>query len=207
MIGNDVIDLTHVRQHRWIRSARGWDKAFTAAEQAFLRAAHEPVAAAWWLWACKESAYKAGLSQQRERTFAPRKIVSQVTIDATATQELIVSWGTQNIRVRTVQRRPDMIHTIATLVAAESAAKGNEVVRYLTFRDTTYATQHQQLRQDVTRYFQHYYQRADLKVSIRKNEWGIPTVYLADDPLPWAFSCSHHGRFGAWVVIQTRDLQ
>ena len=39
------------------------------------------------------------------------------------------------------------------------------------------------------------------KVTIQKNEFGIPFLYQKDKKLALSISISHHGKFGAFVVL------
>ncbi len=194
MIGNDIVDLAQAkRESNWQR--RGFlAKIFTAHEQHLIREAADPDLLVWLLWSMKESAYKVHIRTTANRVFAPTKLACRLTEVTTTTATGTVDCG-GSYEIKSVLT-PDYISTIA--FPTNFIPPFTESV--VSFADTTYQTQHRVIRERIKQDSSALLAVPELAIHIQKNKTGIPELKVGNSSgLP--LSISHHGRFGAYVII------
>lgn len=182
MIGNDLVDLQLAKiQSNWQR--KGFlEKQFTDFEQSQIFASSNPFLQVWLFWSMKEAAYKCFVQQYPKRFFAPKmfacKMMSQkkgmVRID-------------ENIYFSDSIITDKYVHTIV---------QKNKISNYISdlFLIDQKENQKQSLNQKILARF------IDAN-SVKKNEIGIPFLYQHDKKLPFSVSFSHHGKYGAYAVL------
>lgn len=182
MIGNDLIDLQLAKsQSNWQR--KGFlEKQFTDTEIVEILSSENPFLQVWLFWSMKEAAYKCYIQEFQKRFFAPKKFVcSMISKNAG-----IVSVENQRYFSKS-EISTFFIHTIAK-------KKEDEIYASELFLMDEKANQTQLVHQKIDAKFPQ-------KVTIQKNEFGIPFLYQKDKKLALSLSISHHGKFGAFVVL------
>lgn len=182
MIGNDLIDLQLAKsQSNWQR--KGFlEKQFTDTEIAEILSSENPFLQVWLFWSMKEAAYKCYTQEFQKRFFAPKKFVCTMISKNTG----IVSVENQQYFSKS-EISTFFIHTIAK-------KEDTEIYASELFLIDENANQTQFVQQQILSTFLQ-------KVTIQKNEFGIPFLYQKDKKLALSISISHHGKFGAFVVL------
>ena len=182
MIGNDLIDI------QWAKSQSNWqrkgflEKQFADTEIVEILSSENPFLQVWLFWSMKEAAYKCYAKEFQKRFFAPKKFVCTMIDKNTG----IVSID-QHRYFSKSEIAPMFIHTVSQKNEVEISTSEmflmNEKVNQTLF-----------VQQQILAKFS----KAD---AIQKNELGIPFLYQKDKKLALSISISHHGKFGAFVVL------
>lgn len=182
MIGNDLIDLQLAEsQSNWQR--KGFlEKQFTDTEIVEILSSENPFLQVWLFWSMKEAAYKCYTQEFQKRFFAPKKFVCTMISKNTG----IVSVENQQYFSKS-EISTFFIHTIAK--KKEDEIYASELF-FMDEKDNQTQFVYQQI---IAKY---------LEVSaIQKNEFWVPFLYQNEKKLALSLSISHHGKFGAFVVL------
>nr|WP_307735089.1 4'-phosphopantetheinyl transferase superfamily protein [Chitinophaga nivalis] len=176
-MGNDVIDLTVAgRESNWQRPGY-LSKICTPAEQALVAVATQPHQMVWWLWSCKEAAYKIEHRNTRERRYTPLRFICTLQTANETCMTGRVSCGQHVYYTHTVITG-DCLHTWA--VAQPSLFKLVAGITGLSAAVISAA-----LRPDE---------------QLQKDVMGVPVVaHHQDGRQP--VSISHHGKYTALVRV------
>ena len=190
MIGNDVIDLKLAAvESNWQR--KGFlNKIFTDSEQNSILNSNNPFQTIWLLWSMKESAYKVYVQQYPQRFFNPKKL--DCSLNGKSDGTVIINGDQYSTKTK---RTKDCIHTVAT-------QSGSKIYKeYFKFSKTDVVARRIECYQKLLLQFSRL-KRIPLKsLDIRKNEFRIPKIYQNDNVLENTVSISHHGKYGAFAIL------
>lgn len=187
MIGNDIIDLKLAGERNPLRP-RFLNKVFTGNEQEIIFKDQNQEKQAWLLWAMKESAYKA--HQRRfglRRNFNPLSqecsIFSQTQTSVSG--EVLIGNSPYKISAKLNSR---YIHSTATALPENLKSRWQIIPASGDLKKKLLAT--------LCGYY-----GCDFKsLGIEKDKNSVPVITLNNQPLPIAFSLSHHGEFAAFSM-------
>ena len=114
-VGNDVVDLTHVRTRDKSSDERFLARVFTDSERAGIRRARDPDLDVWCRWAAKEAAFKV-VSKLLDSppTFAHTLFETEwVSESESAEHTGVVSYGDRLISIQLEARPGSLVHSIA----------------------------------------------------------------------------------------------
>ena len=191
MIGNDIIDLGTARVESDWQRPRFLKKLFTVEERDYIQQADDPFRMVWLLWSMKESAYKAYLQNIPNRFFNPKRITCKL-FDETCGSVCIGSLKFYT----TTEITGNRIHTIAK--THQNFTSINEVFE-LSANDEKCL--HDLLSDALLNMLAQRYQLSKTEIEIRKNGDGVPYAHAYEAPLNSTFSLSHHGKYGAYVIL------
>lgn len=179
MIGNDIVDLKYAA-YQSNTTRYGWvEKLFTKKEQKVICNAQYREQTIWLLWSKKEATYKA-----HHRRFQLPPTFNPIAYDASGNCVVIGKniYHTNSLITRTY------IHTVA--YDKDSSVHKNNISILL---NTTVSgfLDHISAKLGYSRRF----------LSIRKNEIGIPYIYLQHKKLLLLYSISHHGEYNAFIYL------
>ncbi len=191
MIGNDIVDLNLAGiQSNWKR--KGFlDKVFTKYEQELISSSEIPFTMVWILWSMKESAYKIYVQQTSKHFFNPKKLQCKLISET----EGIVEVNRKEYITKS-QINDDFIYTIACL-------KNGKNILSTVFKldDTSYTTQHKESYKKLIGIVSKKWKLPVKDIHIKKNEMGVPKLFLNNKKLSTSFSISHHGYYGAYAIL------
>ncbi len=197
MIGNDIIDLAFARKSSsWQRKA--WlNKLFTVEEQQQIWQSNDPENTLWIFWSMKESAYKIIVREEQRRFFAPKKLHCTLSESQTHFSSGTVRFQSKTYLTKSACKNAS-IHTVAI------AKKHNKAIAF-----------HQEIlaksNSEQNRYWHYEKIIASLcseakflaaTPRIKKNDLGIPYVFIGATQQSPILSISHHGRFAAFVYTE-----
>ena len=185
MIGNDIIDLKLAEERNPLRP-RFLNKVFTGNEQEIIFEDQNPVKQAWLLWAMKESAYKA--HQRRfglRRTFNPISQECSILFQTQTSVSGVVLMGNSTYKI-TAKLNNRYIHSTATALP-ENLKSGWKII-----------PASEDLKKKLLATLCSSYGWNIKSVRIEKDKNSIPVVTVNNQPVPLAFSLSHHGKFAAF---------
>ncbi len=183
MIGNDIVDLQIAKkQSNWQREGF-LDKQFTEKEQSEILNAKNPFIYVWLLWSMKEAAYKCYVQEHQQRFFNPKKISC---FSVSQTKGIVSIYENDYYTKSTVTSR--YIHTIAF-------CRQNTKVKKELFPIKEKENQSAIIKSKLLSSFSE-------KMILKKNEIGIPYLYLNEEEQKISFSISHHGNYGAFVILK-----
>lgn len=191
MIGNDIIDINYTRLTTdWTR--RGFlEKVFTNSEQELIASAKCVFTTVWQLWSIKESAYKVHFRDAENRRLNPSRIHCTL-IDpylATAKIDNTIYFSTTNIT-------DQYIYTFASL--SDQVAPSQTILDLDTAEDNS---QSQLCKDSIIQYLARQYDWKVSDITIRYNRVGAPIIYHQQKRQSIQLSMTHHGAYGAWVVL------
>ncbi|GAA0721516.1 hypothetical protein GCM10009430_22880 [Aquimarina litoralis] len=185
MIGNDIVDLAlAAKQSNWRR--KGWlQKIFTVSEQDKILNALDPDLTVWKLWSMKEAAYKA---YQRQFFKAP----TYNPWDFECSETSVIVKGMQYKTKTTITS--EYIHSVAFIDQKEIVTKVfvNESLSY---------------KKHLLDYISKTKLLNSEKITIKKNDFRIPFVYINNLQSDIQVSFSSHGLFSSYVVDLSENLQ
>ncbi|MBW1298393.1 4'-phosphopantetheinyl transferase family protein [Aquimarina litoralis] len=178
MIGNDVVDLKLASgQSNWRR--KGWlQKVFTTSEQDIIASSLDPNFKVWKLWSMKEAAYKA---HQRRFSIPPKYNPWDFVCSDDDVCVDTMSYKTLSVATK------GYIHTVSYL------DKPNFVSKVFKNGSLTYKNQLLQYISEVKRV-------DSSKISLQKNDLGIPVIYINNSETDIIVSFSSHGLFSSYAV-------
>lgn len=183
MIGNDIVDLQVASiQSDWKR--KGFlEKQFTEKEKEEILKSNTPSLLVWLFWSMKEAAYKCYVQQYQKRFFNPKKCSCYLENDSKG----IVTINEEKYYTRSMISEKN-IHTIAV------KQKDTKIVSEVSFIENT-AVQSKLTNNRLLSSF-------SKETVIKKNESGVPYLYLNNQKLTISFSTSHHGNYGGFVILK-----
>lgn len=197
MLGNDIVDCNVARSEGKHNNRRWLDKLFTLQEQAYISSSLNVFYMSWVLWSMKEAAYKANQRLVKHPPkFNPK---SNLCSFINKSQDLILSDlkypkkmnGLVQIEYKKFKTHTvihsDYIHTTACVSGTSIKPISNV---------TDYGSS-QTLFQD---YLISQSCPNPEAYSVKKDQNGIPSVYLKNKFTPIITSFSHHGKFGAYLI-------
>ena len=188
MIGNDVIDLQLAAvQSDWQRAGFR-DKVFTEGENCIIDRSTNASQMAWRLWSMKESGYKAYMRFCPKRFFNPKK--SECIIAADGIGEVRI--GTQRFQTKSTFE-DDLICTTAYIEEIEQVTSETFLIPHAA--DESFFC-----HKKLINHFAKYGSVSPEDLRIEKTEQGVPYL-TCDSEQVRAISISHHGRFGAFVIL------
>lgn len=176
MIGNDIIDLRLAKtQSNWQR--KGFlEKQFTHKEQAIIKRSKNPFEMVWRMWSMKEAAYKIVVQQENRRFFAPQKFECEIL----STRKGLVIYQNQIFETKTNQDSG----YIYTYIDQKGLRKG--IVGEFS---------KEELKEKIA------FEIEKRSIQIRKNAFGVPTIYNNARPISQSCSITHHGNYSAIEFI------
>jgi phosphopantetheinyl transferase (holo-ACP synthase) len=187
MIGNDIVDLSHIKT-RW-KGRRFLDKVFSKKEQKLISASENPNQTVWLLWSMKEAAYKADVQRFEKRYFNPKKLVCHFS----SSTDGYVSIGKRTYYTTSIISK-NYIYSVASLnflKCYESAIIKLENDLYLTQSVSLKNHFMKSISKSKGLYFNH--------LSIRKNAIGVPEIFHNNLKFPIQISLTHCGNYGGYV--------
>jgi phosphopantetheinyl transferase (holo-ACP synthase) len=191
MIGNDIVDLNVASiESNWQR--KGFlSKIFTADEQELILNVKDSFKMVWLLWSMKESAYKVYEQQYGKRFFAPKKIQCELITESRGTvlinEEVYSTKSTIN---------NDYISTIAILKSNDNILSAN-----FELADGSYKAQHFESYRKLKLEISLENNCSVKEINIKKNNIGVPKLFLNNKKLSTSFSISHHGNYGSYSIL------
>ncbi|NCT10134.1 MAG: 4-phosphopantetheinyl transferase family protein [Flavobacteriia bacterium] len=182
MIGNDLIDLQLAKsQSNWQR--KGFlEKQFTDIEIAEILSSENPFLQVWLFWSMKEAAYKCYTQVFQQRFFAPKKFVCSMI-----SKTLGIIKMEEQTYFSTTTITENYIHTVVY-------KKNTEILTSKLFLMDEKSSQSSQVSNQLL-------SSVPFATAIQKNEFGVPFLYKNKKKLALSISISHHGKFGAFVVL------
>lgn len=190
MVGNDIIDIGETkRSTNWERPGF-LQKIFTLKEQEIIRASADPFTTVWLLWSMKESAYKIVIQTGAERSFNP----SRFECDLESLENGRVRMHDRTFKTTT---KIDSNYVFTTAVLDDSEIKN--CICKLAESNTAFQTK--LMQEHVISAFakQNSLNSTDLK--IEKTKTGVPKLFHKNELLNTSFSISHHGKYGAYSIL------
>ena len=181
MIGNDIIDLSIVKNQGKAEDQRYLDKVFSEREQDIITNSFEKDLSLWILWSMKETAYKA-----HQRNFQlPRRInpISYACYYETGEKKGKVEIEDQNYSIE-LEITTEYIHCFTT---SENLYRSISTGMNLKPEDFIQNMPDQSLISEG-------------QFSIHKNQNGVPSIITENSGKIFPFSLSHHGNFTAFVI-------
>ncbi len=179
MIGNDIVDLQLAnKQSNWQRS--GWlQKIFTVTEQKSILFSENPSQLVWRFWSMKEAAYKAHQSYIKHYPkYAPWDYECQPGGEVIVNNHL---YDTQTEvtkeYVYSIAQRINTTNYCSTIFKKELDLK-LQLKQILA----------QKLKVDIS------------SVSIKKDTYQIPRLYINNKKEDIPISLTHHGKYSAFAV-------
>ena len=192
MIGNDIVDLNEASRSRHWNNQRFLSKVFSTSERDFILNSSNHLHATWGLWSMKESAYKVHLRKYKKPFFAPLKIECQFEPEGSGKIMIDNAVYTANTIFR-----EDYIYTVAvTDPSKEYTGKIQRVT------DTSYKNLHNKSYQDVIDIGSVQFHEHPKAIEIKKDEYGIPTLFTNNKEQPMIFSITHHGKYYAYAILK-----
>jgi phosphopantetheinyl transferase (holo-ACP synthase) len=191
MTGNDIVDLaTAAVESNWKR--KGFiEKIFTLQEQEYISNSATPEQMVWRLWTMKESAYKIYIRQFGGRFFAPQKLSCTIFSDTEGNIEI------NNSSYRSIS----IINKNYIYCTAKTAAADFNATTNCCFEITEADTDIQQfIYQKIIANFISSNKPRKHKLSIVKNEFGVPFLYYSFNKTKIPVSITHHGRYAAFTI-------
>ncbi|MGY3794683.1 4'-phosphopantetheinyl transferase family protein [Aquimarina sp. 433] len=178
MIGNDIVDLAlATTQSNWRR--KGWlQKIFTISEQDRIWDALDPDLAVWELWSMKEATYKA-----YQRQFLKAPIYNPWDFECSETSVIVKGMQYKTKTTRT----SEYIHSVAFIHPKVINAK------VFTNESLTY-------KKHLLDYISKTKGLNSEKITIKKNDFRIPLVYINNLQSDIKVSFSSHGLFSSYAV-------
>lgn len=191
MIGNDIVDLQLAAvQSDWRR--RGFlDKLYTQHEQELISNAKHPFKMVWRLWSMKESAYKAFLRNDAKRFFNPRKIMCTIR-----DKEL----GIVTINKIKYQTRSEITGTVIHTVALEQK-EVSCISQLMSTKAQGTKDLSAELKKTLVKQIAAIKSIEPLDLEVKKDTAGRPHCFQGNKQLNITFSLSHHGNYGAYVIL------
>jgi len=191
VIGNDIVDLNLAMKEGTWKRAGFQKKVFAVEEQKRLAHSCEPFLLTWRLWSMKESAYKLFIRFGRKRFFNPSKLVCSV---------LSESQGSVRIddQVFTTTSLIEDGYVFSTASSNTSQTIQSQVIELqsLDYESQSLDTKSAALMQLTKRYSLN-----REAMEIRKSPSGVPEAFHQGLKIPIDLSLSHHGRFGAFSIL------
>ena len=199
MIGNDVVDLSLASTESNWRRPGFLKKVFTLREQSCILNSDNPDLTVWLLWSMKESAYKTHVQRHREFFFAPLRFECRLVNGWHNNYEGDVCFN--NSRYKTTSEYFN--RSIFTLAFAEDYSPENNVIyTKLAYSNTCYNAQHKEIYLSVLRKISGLKGKPLELFSIKKDSCGVPEIFSDGQRLNMSLSLSHHGRYGAHVLVE-----
>ena len=198
MIGNDIVDIVEAaRKSDWRR--KGFlKKVFTAKEQLRISNSDNPDLIVWLLWSMKESAYKIYLRLQRKYFVSPLKLESELIADLNECYKGKVF--IENFTYLTNSKvTKEFVST--TALAENKLRKGKIFQKDLKFSNEDFDKHREEIYSSISETFSEKINKPSEKISIKKDNFGIPYIFDGQRQLDTSVSISHHGRYGAYAFI------
>jgi len=198
MIGNDIVDIAEAaRKSDWRR--KGFlRKVFTGKEQLYISNSDNPDLIVWLLWSMKESAYKIYLRQQRKYFVSPLKLESELItcFKGSFKGKVFI----ENFVFSTNSKvTKEFIST--TALADGKLRRGEIFQKDLEFRNKDFDKQRKEIYLSISKTFSEKINKPTGKISIKKDNFGIPYIFEEQRQLEASVSISHHGRYGAYAFV------
>jgi len=194
MIGNDIVDLHYAyQQSNWQRD-RFLDKIFTQEEQCLIAKTSNKFEKVWLLWSMKESAYKAYVQKYPNRFFNPKML--QCKLFTSCKGQVSIKgeqFGTQT------KRNKKVIHTIAF----SQEENRQPISEYFDLANSSYPLQQTETRRKFKLNAEKVLNIPAESLHIVKSKAGIPQLFTNGNSLNLSFSLTHHGRFGAYCILES----
>ena len=193
MIGNDIVDLNMASvESNWQR--KGFlNKIFTDEEQRVILNSQNSFELVWLFWSMKESAYKIYMRKYKNRFFAPKKfnckLVSEINGIVVIEQESYQTRSTIDTNyIFTQATMPNDAKLDSSHFKVENKSHINE-------SNMVY----KQLKEIVSKKLN----MPITELRLKKDKIGIPKLYHNHSPLEISFSLTHHGKYGAYSLLNT----
>ena len=188
MIGNDVVDLRDPDSRVETHHARFDDRVFDETERAVIAASVQGDRVRWFLWAAKESAYKAARKEDPRVVFAP----SRFAVRLRAPTHAVVTAGDRRFHVE-LTADAECVHAVAHTADDPRAVIWSAVAPLLPDAAASAA-----VRRLAVEAVARTLGVETKEVVIRQNR-HIPTLRLRGRSGGVDVSLSHHGRFVAFA--------
>ncbi len=191
MIGNDIVDLNVASvESNWRR--KGFlSKIFTADEQDLILNVKDSFKMVWLLWSMKESTYKVYEQQYGKRFFAPKKFQCKLITENSGTVLINEEVYSTKSKINN-----DYISTIAILKSDSKVISTN-----FELADGSYKTQHSESYRKLKLEISLKNNCSVKEITIKKNNIGVPQLFLNNKESSTSFSISHHGNYGSYSIL------
>lgn len=190
MIGNDIVDINKARAEGSWKRARFIKKIFAESERPQITSNGSPFLNIWRMWSMKESAYKVIVQSGQERFLNPQKLICTIKDDKYG----FVEYEGERYATKTLMTK-NYIYSSHSAIA-----HSNIIDEILHIKDPR--EQGNMARLALFQRVANMLEYPIKKLSVRKNEKGIPKLYHKQEPLPLRFSLTHHGNYGAYSLIK-----
>ncbi len=191
-LGNDIVDLDHVKEGSDPFYKRFNSHVFTAPEFSRFRMQIENPRDRWALWAIKESAYKSSVKLGNRNRFNP-KSMEIASLDCSGKEmSAVVRFGNSEITA-TCAVEAEYIY------ATSFIAPNNFISRILTNSSTDYYTQSSLVYTAAIEQLSQLKNFDISQLSIKKDSNQVPGFYLDNNLLEVDLSITHHGHFSAYI--------
>lgn len=181
MIGNDIVDLRlAATQSNWKR--KGWlQKIFTDREQEYIGTSKNPEITVWKFWSMKEATYKA-----HQRRFLLPRLYNPKSFECTG-QEVKIDTYTYSLVSEINQ---EYLYSIAQVITNKNKSHYGQILK----------ANNSKLALNLKKTLASGLTTRLSEVSVIKEAYGIPWIYIKENKLCTPFSITHHGRFSAFVI-------
>ena len=189
MIGNDIVDIEEAkRMSNWQRP-RFLEKIFTDKEQYLIKSSENPFILVWRFWSMKEAAYKLYIQLKPSRFYRPKSF--ECDIDKTHTT---VKYNDFLCYVNT--------ETTSKYIISESRLVEKPMIsECLMLQNHTLQCKSKILKKVILSEVSERLNEELQPLSIKKTEFGIPSIYKNSKRLNIQLSLSHHGDYGAYAIL------
>ena len=188
MIGNDIVDIKKARSEGAWKRSRFIKKIFAESERPQILGSGSPFLNIWRMWSMKESVYKVIVQSEKERFLNPQKLVCSL----------------KNEQVGFVEYEGEVYATQSHMTnnfiySSHTTAKQEDVIdEILNVKDPN--DQRMMVRLALFQRVSDMFEYPIHKLSVRKNEKGVPKLYNNEAPLPLQLSLTHHGNYAAYAI-------
>ncbi len=190
MLGNDIVDLSlATEQSNWQR--KGFlRKLFSDKEIDLIYDSEKPDLMVWRLWTMKESSYKADFRSSKKRKFNPRKFQCELVDKAKG----YVQYEGHIYKTNSLIKF-NFIHTSSWHSRCNSNLSEPKIETFK--KQVSSAKLYQSLIFNVA--LSKGYKEEDLQII--KTTMGVPEIYKDQRKIETLCSISHHGRYGAFIIM------
>lgn len=189
MIGNDLIDLNVAGGNSRWQEQRFLDKLFTQEEQTFILKDDLRYQNIWLLWSMKESAYKIYSRKLKSSRFNPKFFSCTMTSETTG----MVSFDNQVVNT-TTEFDSNIIYTTAHLQDTLRITKN------IVLTGQSQSDKSQLLKEKAIQAFAELKNVLESSISIEKNNFGIPELFVNKKLQYNVLTLTHHGNYGGFAI-------
>jgi len=196
MIGNDVVDFQQAQLDGSYSRLRYLNKAFNLNEKSAILENKDPYKTACIYWSAKEAAYKAYVRETGKRFLNPKRIYLQLEDGLEEQTGLLVLINSFSYLVEIEVNG----HKVVSVAKSTSQISKKLYSQTIQLPSNQYFIQSVYTTTAVLDFISKHLNKPKQCLLIRKNELGIPFLFMNDSKKEHQISLSHHGKHGVYTV-------